>query len=100
MTNKKFMNHDILQSAGIDLSRRTLLRWSAAAASGAFPLLASDPRSIYAQEKAATNLAPLNRFSRMVQELFVDQIKAAESKIKERIAGLKTKQDAENYVQS
>jgi dienelactone hydrolase len=100
MTNKKFMNHDILQSAGIHLSRRTLLRWSAAAASGAFPLLASDPRSIYAQEKAATNLAPLNRFSRMVQEWFVDQIKAAESKIKERIAGLKTKQDAENYVQS
>src|SRR5690349_1093278 len=94
------MTHDMLRSSGIHLSRRTLLRWSAAAASGAFPLLTSDPRSIHAQEKAAPSLAPLNRFSRMVQEWFVDQVKDAESKIKERLAGLKTKQDAENYVRS
>ncbi|HEY2413746.1 MAG TPA: prolyl oligopeptidase family serine peptidase [Pirellulaceae bacterium] len=95
------MNHDLPEmTAGVHVSRRTLLRWSAAAASGAFPVLISDLRSIHGQEKAATSLAPLNRFSRMVQEWFVDQVKEAENKIKDRLAGLKTRQDAENYVSS
>src|SRR3954471_2338845 len=56
----------------------------------------------WAQEAktARGELAPLNRFSRMVQEWFVDQVRAAEEKIKQRLAGLKTKEDAEAYVRS
>src|SRR5262245_14828274 len=36
----------------------------------------------------------------MVQEWFVDQVRDAENRIKERLAGLKTKADAEAYVRS
>src|SRR5437868_8762939 len=78
------------------LSRRTLLRW-AAASSVTFPaasLLAQQP------QPARGELVPLNRFSRMVQEWFVDQVREAEDKIKQRLAGLKTTQDAEAYVRS
>jgi dienelactone hydrolase len=92
--------HSLPISSGINLSRRTLLRWSAAAAAGTFPAFAVNPRSLYGQEKSPANLAPLNRFSRMVQEWFVEQVKDSESKIKERLASLKTKQDAEAYVRS
>src|SRR5690349_3866286 len=88
----------------IHVSRRTLLRWSALAASGAaMPQLIDLSMSpLVAQESrpATGNLAPLNRFSRMVQEWFVDQVRAAEDKIKQRLAALKTKQDAEAYVRS
>lgn len=78
------------------LSRRSVLRW-AAASSLTFPaasLLAQDAKS------SRGELAPLNRFSRMVQEWFVEQVRQAESKIKERLAALKTKEDAEAYVRS
>ena len=43
---------------------------------------------------------PLNRFSRMVQEWFVEQVREAEAGIKERLAGLKSQADAEAYVRS
>jgi dienelactone hydrolase/pimeloyl-ACP methyl ester carboxylesterase len=78
------------------VSRRTLLRWAAASsvAVSAAPLFAQQPQA------ARGELAPLNRFSRMVQEWFVDQIRKAEGKIKQRLASLKTKQDAEAYVHS
>jgi len=88
----------------IQVSRRTLLRWSALAASGAAmpQLIGLSTSPVVAQESrtAAGNLAPLNRFSRMVQEWFVDQVRAAEDKIKQRLGALKTKQDAEAYVRS
>jgi len=88
-------------ASNISLSRRSLLRWSAAAATGVLPALDGRLASLLAQEpKTASNLVPLNRFSRMVQEWFVEQVKQAESKIKDRLAGLNTKQDAENYVRS
>jgi len=94
-------SHTLELASHVSLSRRSLLRWSAFAGAGALPALDARLSSLLAQEpKAGANLAPLNRFSRMVQEWFVDQIKDAESKIKDRLAGLKTKQDAENYVRS
>jgi dienelactone hydrolase len=45
-------------------------------------------------------LEPLNRFPRMMQEWLTDQVRAAEERGNERRAALKTKADAEAYVQS
>src|SRR3954447_7848296 len=80
----------------IYISRRTLLRWAAMSS------VAGVSAAVFAQEAktARGELAPLNRFSRMVQEWFVDQVRAAEEKIKQRLATLKTKEDAEAYVRS
>jgi cephalosporin-C deacetylase-like acetyl esterase len=73
-----------------------MLRWAAMSP------VAGASVAAWAQEAktARSELAPLNRFSRMVQEWFVDQVKAAEEKIKQRLAALKTKEDAEGYVRS
>src|SRR5215471_17698091 len=80
----------------IFVSRRTVLRLAATSS------VAGASAAAWAQEAktARGELAPLNRFSRMVQEWFVDQVKAAEEKIKQRLAALKTKEDAEGYVRS
>jgi dienelactone hydrolase len=79
----------------VHVSRRTLLRFGAGLlGSAALPSIAC------AQQRAGESLAPLNRFSRMVQEWFVMEVRAAEAKIKARLAGLKTKADAEAYVVS
>src|SRR5687768_6587798 len=85
------------------ISRRTLLRlascWSAGVAVS-LPDRATE--MLFAQEPRGTSTsnAPLNRFPRMVHEWFVEQVKEAESKTKERLARLKTKEDAEAYVES
>jgi dienelactone hydrolase len=91
----------------VHVSRRTLLRWAAfSAAAGQVTLgdtLSPGGRSAALAQQAKAGrgeLAPLNRFPRMVQEWFVAQVRQAEDKIKERLAGLKTKQDAEAYVRS
>jgi hypothetical protein len=87
----------------IHISRRTLLRWatcwSAGMAAG-LPDRAAD--LLFAQEprEASKSSAPLNRFPRMVHEWFIEQVKQAESKTKERLAKLNTKKDAEAYVGS
>jgi cephalosporin-C deacetylase-like acetyl esterase len=49
-------------------------------------------------EENSPKLEPLNRFPRMVQEFFVDQVRAAEAKGLARKRALKTKADAEAYV--
>src|SRR5687767_10971344 len=46
------------------------------------------------------SLAPLNRFPRMVQEFFVARENAVHQQRLERLAALKTKADAEAYVQT
>jgi dienelactone hydrolase/pimeloyl-ACP methyl ester carboxylesterase len=89
----------------IHLSRRTLFRFAALSAAGiALPTVefAGGPKSALAQapNRSPSPAAPLNRFSRMVQEWFVEQARASEAKIKERLSGLKTKADAEAYVRS
>src|SRR5262245_29730624 len=86
----------------VTVSRRTLISWAAGAAG--FTVLPQMVREakLLAQQPAAgaprSELVPLNRFSRMVQEWFVDQVRAAEDRIKERLAAVKTKADAEAYV--
>ena len=72
------------------LSRRQLL--------GAAGLLALGPtgRRLLAADPPA--LPPLNRFPRMVQEYFVEQVRSAEQAGNAARAALKTKADAEAYV--
>lgn len=86
----------------VSLSRRTLLRWSAAASAGGVLQTTALDALLQGQERGenAAPLQPLNRFSRMVQEWFVEQVREAEDKIKQRLAGLKTKADAEGYVRT
>ena len=48
-----------------------------------------------AQERTASAPLPLNRFSRMVQEYFVEQLKGVEARGAALRAALTTKQDAE-----
>lgn len=50
--------------------------------------------------KAAPTLLPLNRFPRMVQEFFVQQVRLAEQRGLAAKAALKTRADAEAYVHS
>ena len=49
--------------------------------------------------QASDGMAPLNRFPRMVQEYFVDQVRQAERRPRAEQAALHTKADAEAYVQ-
>jgi cephalosporin-C deacetylase-like acetyl esterase len=76
------------------LARRDLLRWSAVAA--AFTAL--DQRLAAESTTLRKPLPMLNRFPRMVQEFFVEQVRQAEQEGNERRAALKTKADAEVYV--
>ena len=56
--------------------------------------------SLRAQEQpSAAKLLPLNRFPRMVQEFFVDRVRQIERNSLAGKAALKTKADAEKYVQ-
>src|SRR5262245_64575247 len=89
-----FMRLEVAPS--IFVSRRTVLQWAAMSS------VAGTSAAAWAQDARTSRgeLAPLNRFSRMVQEWFVDQVKAAEEKIKQQLAALKTKEDAEAYVRS
>lgn len=54
---------------------------------------------LLAQEAAIPSLPPLNRFPRMMQEFLVDQVKAAHQRSVEAKAALKTRDQAEQYVQ-
>lgn len=88
------------------VSRRWLLRaaglWGGAVACGLSWMGGSPRRSLYAQAPAAVaqELTPSNRFSRMVQEWFVQQVREAEARIRRRLNGLQTAADAEAYVRS
>jgi len=75
-------------------SRRELFRATGLSALA----LGFDGPSAFAQEKQPLALAPLNRFPRTVQEFYVEQVRAAEKRGEEARAKLKTKADAEAYV--
>jgi cephalosporin-C deacetylase-like acetyl esterase/pimeloyl-ACP methyl ester carboxylesterase len=82
------------------ISRRDTLRYAAVGGLALLNLpwdmllLAQEP----SQPGARSPVAPLNRFSRMVQEWYVGEVRTAEEQIKARLANLKTKADAEGYV--
>jgi dienelactone hydrolase len=86
------------------LTRRDLLSASAAHTLGAAMAAALLNSNAFAQEGSpaagAPKLEALNRFPRMVQEWFVDQVRAAERRRLRIFDALKTKEDAEKYVTS
>jgi dienelactone hydrolase len=81
-----FSRRQWLQVIGLHALSAGLLDHQAEAASGA-------------ESAPAAPLAPLNRFPRMVQEHFVERVRAAEQAGLKAQAALKTKADAESYVQ-
>lgn len=80
------------------LTRRQWLQWSGASALGLSfaPITLADT----AQTTGANTLTPLNRFPRMVQEYFVERVRAIEQASLAKKAALKTKADAEAYVRA
>ncbi len=74
-------------------SRRDLVRLGGLATAG-FAL----PRIAGAWQQSPEQLSPLNRFPRMVQEYYVDRVRAIYHDRLERLAALRTKADAEAYV--
>ena len=81
-------------------SRRELLRLTGlttlSLGLGSAPQLPA--QTAKAKAGAAAEIAPLNRFPRMVQEYFVEQVRAVETLAEKRRAGLQSKADAEAYV--
>jgi dienelactone hydrolase len=79
-------------------SRRQWLQWSGASALGLS--LAPHVLANLAQTTGVNGLTPLNRFPRMVQEYFVERVRAIERASLAKKAALKTKADAEAYVRT
>ncbi|VTT99700.1 Uncharacterized protein OS=Chthoniobacter flavus Ellin428 GN=CfE428DRAFT_1820 PE=4 SV=1: AXE1 [Gemmataceae bacterium] len=77
------------------LTRR---QWLAATAASPLALQLPAPAPAGQAPQAPATLPPLNRFPRMVQEFYVEQVRAAEKKGAELRAALKTKADATTYV--
>lgn len=84
-------------------TRRNFLQ-TASLSALAWPLLQSWPASSASAQTptstAKTALPPLNRFPRMQQEWLVAEVRAAEQRGNARRDALKTRADAEAYVQS
>jgi len=76
------------------VSRRGLLK-AAMLHAGAVPLLTSLTES---NAFAADKYEPLNHFPRMVQQYFVDQVRASQQVNRSRVARLKTQQEAEDHI--
>jgi len=81
---------------GNALSRRSYLRQVGACSLAAS--LPAWPQLAWGQATTTSKIQPLNRFPRMVQEHFVAQVRAAESRSLLAKAALKTKADAEAFV--
>jgi dienelactone hydrolase len=79
-----------MSTGSLRFSRRELLLTSGLIPGGAFfaPTIA----------QADAPLKPLNRFPRMVQEYFVERVRAVDRANRRAIAALQTKADAEAYV--
>ncbi len=60
--------------------------------------LAALPASAGPAKAEGDSLAPLNRFPRMMQEYFVDQVRRVDRQVDQRYAALADRQDAEAYV--
>ncbi len=81
------------------VSRRHALKLAGLTAAGFAFGATRAGRAFAADVKAASaEIAPLNRFPRMVQEHFVAQLRAVDALAEKRRSALRTKADAEAYV--
>src|SRR4026208_1510545 len=86
----------------VRISRRRLLQTLSLGSAG---VALTGPAPVYAKQGPATRetspaIAPLNRFPRMVQEFFVARENEIYQQRLKRLAALKTKADAQAYVES
>jgi dienelactone hydrolase len=79
-----------------NISRRRLMQFASTTTLG-LPLAMT---SFSSTVDAADERDPLNRFPRMVHEYFVEQVRRAERRKLQATSKLKTKADAEKYVES
>ena len=87
-----------MQSRDKNLSRRELFHLAGSSVLGvtiARALVRAEARAAEAKP-----LPPLNRFSHMVQEFFVDRVREIDAGRKKRLESLATKKEAEAYVES
>jgi dienelactone hydrolase len=82
------------------LSRRDVLNLAATHSLGFAVAQAILQNESGAQLSAPAAPQPLNRFPRMVQESFVEQVRAAEQRRLKIVGALRIRQDAERYVES
>ena len=82
------------------LSRREAMQWIGLGAWTAAVASVTGSAIGLAQDVKPASVPPLNRFSRVVQDWFVDQVRFIEDRIIAEQAGLKTKADAEAYVKT
>ncbi len=85
-THHNLSRRRMLQVVGLDALGLTLADW----------MLAGELQA--AAPSQPPEIEALNRFPRMVQQYFVRRVRQAEQVGKQRMAALKTKADAENYV--
>ncbi len=95
------MPHSFSANDSAPFTRRELFT-RAGLAAGVTLLPATFTPVVWSQEgpSRVPSIEPLNRFPRMVQEYFVEQVRAAERGASEIKQGLKTKADAEAHVKS
>ena len=79
-------------------SRRQWLQSSASIVGSAAAVVSFDVLKLLAADSLSETYTPANGFGRMVQEYFVEQVRAIERERRQREAKLKTKADAEAYV--
>jgi cephalosporin-C deacetylase-like acetyl esterase len=94
------MSFDALPHPGAALSRRDALKLAGLTTAG-LSWIGTPASGAPATEPDATPappLAPLNRFSRTVQEYFVERVRRVEELSEKRRAGLRSTSDAEEYV--
>ena len=92
----------------VQLTRRDILKWASIGTSSlCLPMLPTNlPTNLLTSQllaqndKAAVPTQALNRFSRVVQDWFVDQVRHIESQILAEQDALKSKADAEAFVKN
>jgi len=104
MSRQSSVPFPLLDAPPTGVSRRRLLLGAGASVAG-LSLAGLWPASLPAADKPAPSkapagLPPLNRFPRMVQEYFVQQVRMVEQAAEKARRELQTKDDAERYVQS
>lgn len=83
-----------------EFSRRELFKAAGVGVLGVAGPVVADAAAPAAKPEARSNIAPLNRFPRMVQEYFTGEVRRSGNASIEALAALRTKADAEAHVRA